>query len=101
MNIETVGLFKGLENRLVVCSDVLFEIEGKYKKARFFITEPQLSLLLTTNTLTQIYESIRNIVEKNLNPKWEFEDIFYFTFTGSHFQQEDEKPEWSEDGYRS
>ncbi len=51
MEIETIGMFKGLENRCVVCSDVLFEIEDQPKKARFCITEPDLTGLLTREKL--------------------------------------------------
>lgn len=102
LKITNITQFKGLESRLVACSDILFELDGKPKKARFFITLPDLkSVLVNEKNLDKIQESMKSILQEDLflNRKWEFDGVFYYLFTGSHFQIEDEKPEWATDYY--
>ena len=94
LEIIEIYPFKALLNRYAVCSLSIINLEGKVRQVYSCIAETDLSILLTQKTQEQIQEMAIERILNDLNPKWEFGNVFYFTFTGSHFQQDSEKPAW-------
>lgn len=101
-NIQIIKqpVFKPFESRMVLCADPVIKINNKEKMARFAISMVDTSVLQLGGDLKKLDKMVESTLEDGVNESFEIDGIYYFEYTGSHFQKLDEKPNWSGDFYR-
>jgi hypothetical protein len=102
-NIQIIKqpIFRPFESRMVLCANPVIKINGKEKIARFAISMVDTSVLqFGDNFLEKLNEMVVSTLEDGVQESFEIDGVYYFTYTGSHFHQLDEKPDWATDFYR-
>jgi hypothetical protein len=101
-NIQIIKqpVFKPFESRMVLCADCVIKINDKEKTARFAISMVDTSVLQLGDNLEKLNQMVVETLHEGIQENFEVDGIYYFEYTGSHFQQLDEKPDWAYDFYR-
>ncbi len=93
-------VFKPFESRMVLCADPVIKISDKEKIARFAISMVDTSVLQLGDNFEKLNKMIRDTLQDGVQENFEIDGVYYFEYTGSHFQQLDGKPDWANDFYR-
>ena len=101
-NIQIIKqpIFKPFESRMVLCADPVIKINEKEKVVRFAIAMTDLSVLQLGDNLEKLNEMVTDTLKDGVQENFGINGVYYFEYTGSHFQQLDEKPDWANDFYR-
>lgn len=96
VEILNKGEFKPFSAVLAdLCLDVRVKINGAEKLIRFWVSGTQMSIV---NSASRLKEMVDGVLSSDII--YDFENVYYFTFTGSHFEQLQEKPKWANLLYR-
>lgn len=96
LSIIKISSLSSFENRMACLKNVKVNIDNKIKTLLFFIDRVNLSIIKNESNLEEkLNEMILSTLESGINENFEFESVYYFEYTGSHFQEMDEKPEWA------
>ncbi|MFZ2149669.1 MAG: hypothetical protein WAV15_00745 [Minisyncoccia bacterium] len=101
-NIQIIKqpVFNPFESRMVLCADPVIKIGDKEKIARLAISMVDTSVLQLGDDLEKLNKMAVDALHDGVQENFEIDGVYYFEYTGSHFQQLDEKPDWASDFYR-
>lgn len=100
---KLIKLYELLESEnlgTVACTDADIEVNGEKRKARFGVFGIELSILLKEKTLEETIDKLKTMMKMTIlneinEENHEVDGIYYFQFTGTHFEKLDKKPDWA------
>lgn len=95
LEIIEKGSFHPIQPLGQVCADFKIKINDKEKVVKFGISGVDMSIKQWTVDSPKLLELAENALVGGVIDAFEFNDVFYFIFTGSHFQQDEEIPLWA------
>ena len=98
LEIIQKGTFHSIAPLGPLCADFKVKIEDQEKLVRFGISGPDLSIKGWNADSPRLMELAEDALAGSVIDAFEFDDVYYFTFTGSHFQQDEEIPVWASVG---
>jgi hypothetical protein len=89
------GPFVAISPLGTVVSNVRVLVNQNERMVRFGISGPDMSIKQWDTHSPKLIELAEDALTGGVIDAFEFEGVYYFTFTGSHFQQEEEIPLWA------
>lgn len=95
IEITEKGTFHSIAPLGPLCADFKVKINDQEKLVRLGISGPEMSAKQWDTNSPKLLELAEDALTGGVIDAFEFEDVYYFTFTGSHFQQDEEIPLWA------
>jgi hypothetical protein len=102
MTRQSVQIIEKFPFRLIAPMGALYAevkvvMDGKEKTVRFGIFGSDLAIRNWKPDSKHLLDLIDDALSSGIFDTFEFEGIYYFSYTGSHFQQDETFPDWNND----